>query len=177
MITFEDLIHTPPGTVPLDWDAAEALLGFPVHAGLKDFYSRVLCGEQRCIKGTYHLDNSCFLPPASDAYADWISLISGDVDYELYPLCSASDLGSAIQTAFEKWTGGYDMGRRALIGSFYTDVGDDFLLLFNQDTGAIELNDPGYGHFEVYEENPYGIFAENLEVFYLRLSGCDGIQK
>ena len=61
------------------------------------------------------------------------------------------------------------MGKRALIGSIYADVGD-ILLLFNNDSGAIEWNDPGYGHFEIYENNPYGIFADNIDQFYNKLS-------
>lgn len=61
------------------------------------------------------------------------------------------------------------MGNRALIGSIDASVGE-ILLLFNNDTGEIEWNDPGYGHFEVYEENPYGIFAEDIEQFIDKLS-------
>jgi len=57
-----------------------------------------------------------------------------------------------------------------MIGSFFTEVGNDFLLLFNNDTGAIEWNDPGFGYFEVYEQNPYGIFANDIEEFYIKLS-------
>ena len=51
----------------------------------------------------------------------------------------------------------------------WNDVGD-ILLLFNNDSGAIEWNDPGYGHFEIYENNPYGIFADNIDQFYNKLS-------
>ena len=61
------------------------------------------------------------------------------------------------------------MGKRALIGTIDADVGE-ILLLFNNDSGVIEWNDPGYSHFEVYEENPYGIFAGNINEFYLKLS-------
>ena len=96
-------------------------------------------------------------------------MISGEIEYELLPLRTIENCDKFIQSAFKKWMGDFDMGRRAMIGSFYTDVGD-FLLLFNNDTGSIEWNDPGYGHFEVYEDNPYGIFARDIYEFYDKLS-------
>ncbi len=170
MISIEDFVNAPNATIQPDWNLVESVLGFQVHDGLKNFYSKMRCNKQRCIQGTYHLKDSQFIKPPNDEFASWIELISGEIDYELYPLCTPEDDVSLIQDAFIKWTGGFDMGKRAMIGTFYTDVGEDFLLLFNNDTGSIEWNDPGYGHFEVYEENPYGIFANDIEEFYIKLS-------
>lgn len=75
-----------------------------------------------------------------------------------------------IETAFTHWTGGNDFGHRALIGTIDTDMGE-FLILFNNDTGNIEWNDCGYGHFDIYEENPNGIISNNIEEFLLKLDG------
>ena len=140
-----------------------------IHNGLKDFYSRLLCGEHSCIEGKYNLNESQFIKPPVEKFTQWLELISGEIEYELLPLRTIENCDKFIQSAFKKWMGDFDMGRRAMIGSFYTDVGD-FLLLFNNDTGSIEWNDPGYGHFEVYEDNPYGIFARDIYEFYDKLS-------
>ncbi|MDD6109441.1 MAG: hypothetical protein PUB72_04390, partial [Ruminococcus sp.] len=123
MISFEEFANIPNGTIQLDWNLVESVLGFQVHNGLKNFYSRIICNNQNCIKGTYNLKVSQFIKPPNDKYVSWIELISGAIDYELYPLCSTEKYASFIQAAFTKWTGGFDMGRRAMIGSFYTDVG------------------------------------------------------
>lgn len=169
-VLYDDFINTPIGTIQLDWSIVESALGFQVHDGLKNFYSKIRCDKRNCIRGTYHLNASQFIIPSNVKFAPWIELISGEIDYALFPLCATENDSSFIQNAFIKWTGGFDMGRRAMIGSFYTDVGD-FLLLFNNDTGSIEWNDPGWGHYEVYEENPYGIFAVDINEFYSKLSG------
>ena len=56
-----------------------------------------------------------------------------------------------------------------MLGTIDTDMGE-FLILFNNDTGNIEWNDCGYGHFEVYEENPNGIIANSIDEFLLKLN-------
>ncbi len=169
MITFKDFISTPCGNVHLDWNLVEDTIGFNMHPGLKDFYSRVICNEQNSIDGKYFLEESQFDKAIKKEYDSWISLISGDLYFSLYPLRTLNDYKNKIQLAFTRWTGGYDMGKRAMIGDIETSVGL-ILLLFNNDTGSIEWNDPGYGHFEIYEENPYGIFAKDIEEFYIKLS-------
>ena len=170
VISFEDFVNIQNASIHPDWNLIESVLGFQIHNGLKNFYSKMRCDKPGCIQGTYHLKASQFIQPSNNEFASWIELISGDIDYELYPLCTQEDDLSCIQEAFFKWTGGFNMGRRAMIGSFFTEVGNDFLLLFNNDTGAIEWNDPGFGYFEVYEQNPYGIFANDIEEFYIKLS-------
>ena len=169
MITFEDFIRTPNGSIQLDWSLVESTVGFNIHEGLKNFYSRVICNEQYSIEGKYFLEETQFSKPIKDEYDSWLSLISGELYFDLHPLRTLEHYDRIIQLAFTRWTGGYNIGKRALIGSIYADVGD-ILLLFNNDSGAIEWNDPGYGHFEIYENNPYGIFADNIDQFYNKLS-------
>lgn len=136
---------------------------------MKDFYSRVIRNDQKYIEGKYFLEESQFAKPPNKEFDSWISLISGELYFDLYPLGSLDHYENLVQLAFTRWTGGYNMGKRALIGTIDADVGE-ILLLFNNDSGVIEWNDPGYGHFEVYEENPYGIFAGDINEFYLKLS-------
>ncbi len=169
MITFEDFIDTSSGSIDIDWNLVESTVKFGIHDGLKNFYSRLICNGQHSVEGKYFLEESKFMKPVKSEYDSWISLISGELYFDLYPLTSLNNYEKLIQSAFTEWTGGKNMGKRALIGSVYTDVGD-ILLLFNNDSGAIEWNDPGYGYFDIYEDNPYGIFAENIDVFYRKLS-------
>lgn len=51
MITFEDFANTAGGTLRIDWELAETALGFTLHEGLKNFYSRLLCSQQQNIGG------------------------------------------------------------------------------------------------------------------------------
>ena len=169
MIAFDDFANTAGGTLSIDWESAEASLGYTLHDGLKSFYSRVICSQQQNIEGRYFIEESQFAPPPNAEYSTWTELLAGEHYFYLYPLQTMDNYEKAILSAFTKWTGGFDMGHRALIGSIDASVGE-ILLLFNNDTGEIEWNDPEYGQFEVYEENPYGIFAEDMEHFIAKLS-------
>ena len=60
------------------------------------------------------------------------------------------------------------IGDRAWIGVIKKDMGD-FLILFNNDTGNVEWIDCGYGYFDVYEENPNGIIANDIDGFLSKL--------
>lgn len=61
-------------------------------------------------------------------------------------------------------TGGIDFGHRAYIGELLLNIGE-ISLIFNNDTGSFEWVDFGYGYFEVYEENPYGLVAHSAQEF------------
>ncbi len=65
---------------------------------------------------------------------------------------------------FGDWTGGNDFGHRAYIGEIIINIGQ-ISLVFNNDTGEFEWADFGYGYFDVYSENPYGIVADNTQEF------------
>ena len=43
------------------------------------------------------------------------------------------------------------------------------MILFNNDTGNVEWIDCGYGYFDVYEENPNGIIANDIDEFLSKL--------
>ena len=45
----------------------------------------------------------------------------------------------------------------------------DFLILFNNNTGNVEWIDCGYGYFDIYEENPNGIIANDIDEFLSKL--------
>lgn len=65
---------------------------------------------------------------------------------------------------FGDWTGGNDFGHHALIGELLINIGQLYIT-FNNDTGRFEWVDLGYGYFDVYEENPYGIIADSAQEF------------
>lgn len=171
MITLSDFVKTATDTIKIDWQKAEETIGFSLHSDLKKFYSRLLCGEQKIISGDFLLNESDFIKPTGNERFDkWYSFneCEGELPYELYPVKELENAHIEIEVAFTYWTGGNNFGHRACIGSIYTNMGD-FLILFNNDTGNIEWIDCGYGHFDVYEENPNGIIANNIEELLMKL--------
>ncbi len=171
MITIKDLINTSANTVKIDWIKVEETIGFPLHYDLKNFYSRILCEEQKVISGNFNLVEDKFIQKTGNVRFDtWFSFneCEGELSYELFPIKVLDNACKEIEAAFTQWTGGNDFGHRALIGTIDTDMGE-FLILFNNDTGNIEWNDCGYGYFDVYEENPNGIIANSIEEFLLKL--------
>ena len=63
-----------------------------------------------------------------------------------------------------EWTGENDFGHRAYISEILINMGQ-VSLLFNNDTGEFEWVDFGYGNFDTYCDNPYGIVAEKTQEF------------
>ncbi len=61
MITIQDLINTSANTVKIDWIKVEETIGFPLHYDLKNFYSRILCEEQKVISGNFNLVEDKFI--------------------------------------------------------------------------------------------------------------------
>ena len=68
-LAFDDFANTAGGTLSIDWESAEASLGYTLHDGLKSFYSRVLCSQQQNIEGRYFLEESQFAPPPNAEYS------------------------------------------------------------------------------------------------------------
>lgn len=171
MITIHDLIKATPYTVNIDWQKVEEKTGFLLHEDLKNFYSRLVSAER--IKGILDIREDKFIiKTGNERFDTWFSFneCEGKTPYELYPADNESSAPESIYEAFYEWTGGNDFGHRALIGDIITNMGE-FLILFNNDTGNIEWVDCGYGYFEVYEENPNGIIAKNIEDFLNKLIG------
>lgn len=71
MITFKDFISTSSGNVHLDWNSVELTIGFNIHPGLKDFYSRVLCSDQNSVDGKYSLEEFQFDKAIKKEYDSW----------------------------------------------------------------------------------------------------------
>lgn len=70
-----------------------------------------------------------------------------------------------VKKAFSgDWIGGNDFGHRAYIRDISLNIGQ-ISIIFNNDTGSFEWVDFGYGYFEIYEENPYGIIADMVQEF------------
>ena len=165
---------TAAGTIEVDWAAVEQELGFAVHDNLKDFYSRVL-GRNGCkhtAEGVIKFDPKAFVKE-NVSRKDWLADIDevnggrAFCEFELIPLAKN---GTEYVRGFFKeaftgdWTGGNDFGHRAYIGEIILNIGQ-ISLVFNNDTGRFEWADFGYGYFDVYEENPYGIIADSAQEF------------
>ena len=78
-----------------------------------------------------------------------------------------------IYEAFRgEWTGGNDFGYRAYVGEILINIGQ-VSLLFNNDTGEFEWVDFGYGNFDTFSDNPYGIVADNTQEFLNKFKVVD----
>lgn len=167
MSKIEDWKKTPSNTLNIDWAAVEENLGFALHAELKSFYSRITAKN---VKGRMKYDAAELVKEYVNR-EDWLVGAHADFpncEFELYPLENTKTdyVCQFFQNAFfgEGWTGGNDFGHRAYLGELIINIGQ-ISLIFNNDTGRFEWVDFGYGYFDVYEENPYGIIADSAEEF------------
>lgn len=159
------------GTINIDWLAVEEKLGFALHDNLKDLYSRILCPgtSKGRVEGVMEFNPLVFVKENINRES-WLEGANGESEYaqfELFPLKQADKdyVCSFLEEAFSgDWTGGNDFGHRAYIGELLINIGQ-ITLIFNNDTGRFEWVDFGYGYFEVYEENPYGIVADTVQEF------------
>lgn len=186
MTTINDWKNTPAGTIKIDWEAVETKLGFKLHENIKDFYSRVLGGNSRRSKG--QVEGCMEFKPKEFVKeyvnrANWLENSNGEsehIEYELYSLEEDSNdsVCEFFQEAFfgEYWTGGHDFGHRAKLGELFLNIGQ-IVLIFNNDTGRFEWVDFGYGYFEVYEKNPYGIVADTAQEFLDKFSVDEEIMR
>lgn len=166
MSKIEDWKKTPPNALNIDWAAIEENLGFALHAELKSFYSRITAKN---VKGRMKYDAAELVKEYVNR-EDWLVGAHSNFpncEFELYPLENTKTeyICTFFRDAFfGDWTGGNDFGHRAYLGELFINIGQ-ISLVFNNDTGRFEWVDFGYGHFDVYEENPYGIIADSAEEF------------
>lgn len=162
------------GTVNIDWAAVEKSLGFALHENIKNLYSRILGGKGRrsTVEGVIKFDPKDFVKEYVSK-EDWLADINevnagrDFCEFELYLLAGSGTeyVSSFFGDAFKgDWTGGNDFGHRAYIGEIILNIGQ-ISIIFNNDTGRFEWVDIGYGYFEIYEENPYGIIADSAQEF------------
>ena len=159
------------GTIGIDWSVVEEDLGFELHDNLKDLYSRILGKGTSAgrAEGVMVFNPQVFVKENINRDS-WLEDANGGRKYaqfDLFPLKQADSeyVCEFMQEAFEgDWTGGNDFGHRAYIGEILLNIGQ-ITLVFNNDTGRFEWVDFGYGYFDVYEENPYGIVADNAQEF------------
>ena len=160
-----DLKQTPAGTLNIDWDLVEAKLGFQLHDNIKNYFSRI--SGTYCINGLMEYDPVEFSKESISKEA-WLENASEGRSFADYALCLLNDIDSEsvynrlYDLFFGDWTGGNDFGHRAYVGEIIINIGQ-ITIVFNNDTGKFEWADFGYGYFDVYEENPYGIIADTTE--------------
>lgn len=171
----KQLQETAAGTLAIDWNAVEQIAGFQAHDHLKDYYSRILGSKNRYgeISERIKFDAAAFVKryvSQEDWQDNWLANANGERDHAQFSLnlltqtdvCYVADY---LQEAFHgAWTGGNDFGNRAYLGEILINIGD-ISLVFNNDTGKFEWVDFGYGYYDVYTENPYGIIADDTQEF------------
>lgn len=177
MSKIKELQKAANGTIKINWNPVEEKIGFKIHNNLKDFYSRILGDKNKSgtITGTMQFTPSEFvkkyinkdnwLEDANDnrAYAGFILRLLKQSDDNYVP--------DFIQEAFfGDWTGGNDFRHRAFLGEINLNIGQ-ISLIFNNDTGEFEWVDFGYGYFDIYTENPYGIVADTTQEFLDKFAG------
>ena len=158
-----EFIEVQAKSIDINWNDIEEDLEFKLHDNIKDFYSKV---RDTKIKGLINFNKQWVVSLGNERNDNWLIKLEDDtVEIFLRPLKRADDIFEQIESNFEDWTGGNDFGNRICIGEFsFSSIGQ-VLILINNDTGNIEWVDCGYGYFEVYEENPNGILANNLQSF------------
>lgn len=162
---------TKAGTIAVDWTGVENILGFQIHENLKDFYSRILAENKNTgmIDGIMKFNPGKFVKEYVNK-ENWLEDANGGREFcglSLYLLGENSNeyVCQFFKNAFfGDWTGGNNLGHRAYIGEILLNIGQ-ISLIFNNDTGKFEWVDIGYGYYDVYEENPYGIIADSAQEF------------
>ncbi len=167
-----EFISTANNSIKVDFLKIEEQLGFELHQNIKDFYSRA---NLKINKFEIKFKKSLFTETDNKKFDKW--LIKGKLnDYRviinlpLLPKKSESHY-DFINSCFNKWTGGNDFGKRINIGEITTNMGQ-ILILINNDNGNIEWLDCEYGYFDIYEENPHGIFSNTTQEFLEKLHKC-----
>ncbi|GAA0787790.1 hypothetical protein [Hathewaya limosa] len=171
MSKIKEFQKTAGGTIELDWNSVEEKIGFKLHNNLKNFYSRILGSKNKSgiISGIIKFNPTEFV----NRYANndnWLDDASVNNSYAEFTLCLLKQtndnyIWNFIEEAFRgEWTGGNDFGHRAYVGEIIINMGQ-IALLFNNDTGEFEWVDFGYGSFDTYSDNPYGIVADNTQEF------------
>ncbi|WP_252246789.1 MULTISPECIES: hypothetical protein [Clostridium] len=178
MSKMKEFQKTASGKIKLDWNSVEEEVGFKLHDNLKDFYSRILGSKNRIlgsknksgiISGIIKFNSIEFV----NRYVNkdnWLNDANSNNSYAEFTLCLLEQtndkyISDFIEEAFwGEWTGENDFGHRAYVGEILINMGQ-VSLLFNNDTGEFEWVDFGYGNFDTYSDNPYGIVADNTQEF------------
>lgn len=169
---------TASGKIKLDWNSVEEEIGFKLHDNIKDFYSRILGDKNRIlgsknksgiISGIIKFNSIEFVKRYANK-DNWLNDPNSNNSYAEFTLCLLEQtddkyISDFIEEAFwGEWTGGNDFGHRAYVGEIIINMGQ-ISLLFNNNTGEFEWVDFGYGYFDTYSDNPYGIVADNTQEF------------
>ncbi|MCQ2012016.1 hypothetical protein [Clostridium butyricum] len=190
MSKMKEFQKTAGGTINLDWNLVEEEIGFKLHDNLKDFYSRILGSKNRIlgnknksgiISGIIKFNLTEFVKRYANK-ENWLDDTNSNNSYAEFTLCLLERTNDKyildfIEEAFwGDWTGGKDFGNRAYVGEILINMGQ-LSLLFNNDTGEFEWVDFGYGNFDTFCHNPYGIVADNTQEFLNKFKAVDiGVQ-
>ncbi len=168
-ISIREYSSISPETVEPDFERAEMLLGFKLNDNVKAFYSRVFAQE---VYGDIVIPEEGFtIPIGNNRFDTWFrsSGIDGRTEIRLFPCTCPKSSARFIRDHFYIWTNGNNFGERVLIGELSAKIGQISIVINNQ-TGAVEWVDCGYGHYDRYDKNPNGILTENIDQFFQKIS-------
>jgi len=163
-----DFLNGDGNGVSIDFSNVEKNLGFNLHDDLKKFYSMAFV---KYVRGDIKFKDKKFLVPTGNKEFDnWFSFnrCNGKIEVQLNLIKDESCVESTVEKAAKEWMGPYDFGRRFMIGDLGVKIGQ-ILILFNNDTGAVEWLDCDYGNFGTLEKDPNGKLANSMEEFLGKL--------
>ena len=156
-------LNCQANSVSMDWKAIEDELGFPLHDGLKEYYTKIFSFDDA--RGFVVLPKD-FLIPTGDEKADYLlSDLNDKIVFTLFVIPHEELAIPYIEEAFDKGGCGNKSTNRFLIGTLTFDVETDIFVLFNNDTGYVELHN-------AYEESPneqIGLIAKSMDEFLEKL--------
>lgn len=177
MTELEKFLNTPKNTLNVDWSLVEKKIGFEIHENIKDFYSRIVCDEkfgfrgrmrfirEKFIKSTGNKDYDNFL--FTNSYTNDWDAEGNDTSYYLTVL-RISDLDDLYEAFYKVVNPGWvqidDFGCRVYIGRLGHRRGNVDLFI-NNDTGQFEWIYLERNHSNIYEENPNGLVADDIDEF------------
>lgn len=171
-MNLKEFMETPCDTVVIDWEEVQDELGFDLHDNIKNFYSRTF---EKCKEFEIKFKDFLFTSTGNEKFDKWL------LDNELNDYRNFVELYSRpkneekhvefIENMMWDWTGGNEFGERLNVAVIDTNIGQ-ILININNDTGNFEWIDCGYGYFDVYEENPNGIFSATTDEFLQNMLKC-----
>ncbi|MEK5163914.1 hypothetical protein NYE69_16445 [Paenibacillus sp. FSL R5-0527] len=142
-------------TEQVDFSAAERELGFTLHPELQEYYGSFYFVE---LEGV--IDESQV--PPTDQWENWFEF---NKEFKLHIALQGLDpsqtMSEQLMYNYTAWTGGNDFGQRIWIGSIYANIGE-ILLVFNNQTGAVEWIDTEYGNFGDLQQDPNGMLTHSI---------------
>ena len=157
----KDFLEYKADSISIDWKEIETRLGFPIHDGLKSFYSRTFAVR---VKGVFEFNDNFFTLTGDDEtlenVIDEIEYHDNKIGLTLELIEDQDSIEQTIIRANAKRTGKDDNDKYFFIG--YVSVPKETSLVFNNSTGCIELFS-FHGHTEC-------VLAKSVDEFFEQIN-------